>query len=249
LKVTSVPRLSLVEDLTSEPIPAGSNFLVEFDPSSQWYNSHVTIAAGWLKTGGKVIYHLAAQPPERVRAQLNRLGVKNVESLEKQDNTPVFPHLTLNDWYSATLERIVRDDAFSLKASDLSILWAKGEKAAEVEGLPRTQERVLRIVDNISSLDRFNPEKTWVEFVLTRVIPRTLRWNQVTMIGLSRGLHSDWVYKTLEGATDGVIDFRLDEEGEETRDRFRIRTMRNVNFERKWYPLNIGQNFEISLRR
>lgn len=51
------------------------------------------------------------------------------------------------------------------------------------------------------------------------------------------------VYKQFEGTCDSVIDFKLDETGEETRDLIRIRNMRNVSFDRRWHALGIGENF------
>jgi hypothetical protein len=78
-------RISLIEDLTFEPVPAGSTFLIEFDSASQWYNASFTITAGWLKQGGKVDYWIAAQPPEKMRSQLRKLGISNVEELGKRE--------------------------------------------------------------------------------------------------------------------------------------------------------------------
>ncbi len=49
-----------------------------------WYSASFTIAAGWLKQGGKVGYSTYAQPPDDVRSQLSRLGLR-VEELEKDD--------------------------------------------------------------------------------------------------------------------------------------------------------------------
>jgi KaiC/GvpD/RAD55 family RecA-like ATPase len=134
----------------------------------------------------------------------------------------------------------------SLKVTDLSIDWMKGEKSYgslyEGPGSP-----VLRILDNISCLSRFNAEKDWVEFVITRILPRATRWNQVTLVGLTAGLHSDWVYKTLEGVADGVVDFRLEETAKETRDLMRIRSIRGVGFDRMWHGLTIGEKSEITI--
>lgn len=156
--------------------------------------------------------------------------------------------MALNDWYTVTIGRKPPDEESppSLKVADLSIDWAKGEKDIsdlfEQPGPP-----FLRILDNVSCLARFNDEKAWVEFVITRLIPRATKWNQVTIIGLMRGLHSDWVYKNLEGTVDGVIDFRLEEASGETQDLMRIRSMRSVGFDRKWHQLSIAANSEVTL--
>jgi KaiC/GvpD/RAD55 family RecA-like ATPase len=51
----------------------------------------------------------------------------------------------------------------------------------------------------------------------------------------------------MEAAVDGIIDFKLEEEGKRTRDLMRIRSMRNVHFDREWHELKIGDNFEVTL--
>jgi len=63
-----------------------------------------------------------------------------------------------------------------------------------------------------------------------------------------KGIHSDWAYKQLEGSSDGIIDFRIDDVNGNIRDLFQIRTMRDVRFTRELAELRLGQHFEISLR-
>jgi len=198
------------------------------------------------------MYHISAQPTDRVRVQLKRLGVPNIDNLENVVPTDS-PTLALNDWYTAAIGRKEEDQFVeehkvynSLKVADLSIVWMEGERKYgdlyEKPGPP-----VLRIHDNISCLSRFNDEKAWVEFVIRRIIPRATRWNQVALIGLTEGLHSDSVYKTLEGLADGVIDFKLKETPDEIKDLVRIRSMRSVGFDRAWHPLRMSENTEITL--
>ena len=199
------------------------------------------------------MYHVSALPPDRVRNQLERLGVVGINELE---GTTPRPRLAVNDWYEAAIGRTVEDSFAeehkiftSLKVADLSIEWGQwmiGEKSSrnpyQQPGAP-----VLRILDNLSCLSRFNDEKAWVEFVIRRILPRATTWHQVTFIGLTAGLHSDWVYKTLEGVADGVIDFKLKETSEEALDLMRIRTMRGVSFDRRWHSLKISESSEITL--
>jgi len=45
----------------------------------------------------------------------------------------------------------------------------------------------------------------------------------------------------LEATVDGIIDF--------TRDLIRIRSMRNVGYDREWHELKIGENFEVTLAK
>ncbi len=139
----------MIEDLTSGPIPAGSNLLVEYDAASQWYNASITIAAGWLRSGGKVLYGAMAQQPEKIRSQLNRLGV-HPEALEAADNLRIW------DWYTPTLGQKSKEKVAleSLKVADLSIWFAK-----EIMRQP-PDPNLLRVFDSISSLARFNDEKS-----------------------------------------------------------------------------------------
>lgn len=245
-----MPRIPLIDELTTQPISPGSNLLVEYDPTSQWYAAHLNIAAGWLKAGGSLNYHIASQPRESVRAQLSRLGA-NVEELES-GSILSGRRLVINDWYTATLSRPKGDETVvdSLRVADLSISWGQGEKEAEASFRTSPSDRpLLRIMDNASCLARFNEEKIWLEFVLTRLIPRAHKWKQVTIIGFINGIHSEHAYKTLEAAVDGVIDFRLEESGNETRDIVRIRSMRNPGYDRRWHQLKIGENLEVTIEK
>jgi len=232
-----VPRLPLVEDLTKERIPAGFNILVEFDPTSEWYYSSITMAAGWLESGGIVSYNTTIHPPSKIRSQLSLLGLKP-ETLEREGSLEIW------DWYTVTLgqksaEPLTVD---SLKVQDLSITFGKLMKR-ELGGPAAS---VLAIMDNYSCLARFNDEKAWVEFMLTRNIPSG-RGIGCVVDAIIRGLHSEWVYKNLETAYDGVIDFRLEDTDEGTRDLVRIRSLRNIHFDRKWHKLSTGEKFQITL--
>jgi len=85
----------------------------------------------------------------------------------------------------------------SLKVADLSIWILK-------EWMPNTPiPGFLEISDNTSAVARFNDEKAWVEYVVTRVFPAT---SMIDIRGLMREVQSEWVYKQLEGAHEGVID-------------------------------------------
>ncbi len=236
-----MPRIPLIEELTTGPIATGTNLLVEFDPTSQWYNASLTIAAGWIKQGGDVAYNTYSQSPDDIRSKLKRLE-PNAEELEKENNLQIY------DCYTATLGQNTKEKygVESLKVADMSIRLLKADKErTEMETIPH----VLRIHDNVSVLARFNDEKAWVEFELTRRLPRARLYQSSLITSVMRGLHSDWVYKQLEGAVDGVIDFKLDETADPPRNLMRIRTMRNAGFDGRWHPLKIGENFEITLHK
>ena len=240
-------RISLIEDLLKGPLQPGKSILVEYDPTSAWYQVSISVAAEWLRRGGTVTYGVTSQPPDKIRSQLKQLGV-DVVHLEANDKLRVF------DWYTATLGRKSNEKYafYSLKAADLSVLHSKYMMASEdaVELVrPSPSPEWLRILDDLSCLARFNEEKSWVEFVRTRLIPISSLWTSTGISGIIKGVHSEWAYKNLEAAVDGVIDIRLDETSEEARSMMRIRSMRNGGFDSHWYPLRIAETSEVLLEK
>ena len=62
-----------------------------------------------------------------------------------------------------------------------------------------------------------------------------------------RGVHSEAVYKKWEGASDAVVDFRLNESSDPSQNLMRIRSMRDVGLDGRWHKLKICENFEVML--
>ena len=67
--------------------------------------------------------------------------------------------------------------------------------------------------------------------------------------GIAKGVHSEWAYKQLETAADGIIDFRLDEAVDPPQNLIRLRSMRNVGFDGRWHLIKIGETFEVTLEK
>ena len=233
-----MPRIPLIEELTDGPILPGTQILVEFNPASQWYNASLTIAAGWVRTGGSISYVALSQSPDNIRSQLKRLGIA-VEELEEKDR------LWITDFYTPSIGQKSKEKYApeSLKAADLSI-WIAREAMVETAA-----PEFLVIADNNSILERFNDEKNWVELMLTRPLPIAKSRQVTQLVGLMSQIHSSWAYKQLEAAADGIVDFKVEETNASTRDLMQIRTMRQVTFNRKWHKLKIGKNFEITLSK
>jgi KaiC/GvpD/RAD55 family RecA-like ATPase len=237
-----MPRIPIIEDLTASPVPAGSILLVEFTGASQWFNAALIIAAGWLKQGGRVSYNAYLRSPENVRSKLSRAGL-NVETLEAEDKLRIW------DWYTTTLgkksnEKFAYD---SLKVADLSIRFAQLGPSYQLAGW-------IRINDNISTIARFNDEKAWIEFLLTRAFPGvTSAGKTTTLLAILKGVHSNSAYEQLEAASDGVIDFRLEEVtdkvGEQATTIIRIRSMRDTSFDARWHRLKIEETLEFTLEK
>jgi len=233
-----MPRLPLIEVLTKGPVPSGSNILVEFDPASEWYSASLTIAGGWLKSGGNVSYITHSQSPDAIRSQLRSLGL-DVEGLEGKDR------FWITDLYTTSLGRKSNEKYApeSLKAADMS-LWIAKEAMVDAPA-----PEFLVISDNGSVLDRFNEEKNWVELYLTRPVPMGKSRQLTQLMGFMSGIHSSWAYKQLEAAVDGIIDFKLDETTDPPQNLMRIRSFRNVHYDGRWRVLKLAENFELTLEK
>jgi len=192
-----------------------------------------------LRTGGKVQYYAFAQSPEKIRNQLVRVGIDATKF--ERDNS-----LEIWDWYTTTLGQNSKEKlaAESLKVSDLSIHVSR----VRMKG-PQAPDTIV-IGEDISVLDRFNDEKNWVEYELARSYP-AFRDRSITCLrGVIRDLHSSLVYKRLESVSDGIIDFRINTDHEETINEIRIRTMRNVGFDSHWHRLRVDpETFEVTLEK
>ena len=232
-----MPRIPLIEDLTKRAIPPGSLLLVEFDAASDWFNASLTIAAGWLKASGGVSYNDWTQSPDDLRAKLSRFGL-HVDALEKEGR------LLIWDAHTATLGQKSKETMApeSLKVADLSLFVKEA-----MRGPP--DPSWLHISDNASTLARFNDDKSWTEFLLTRFYPFIKSRKMTSLSAFARGLHSEWVYRKLEAEADGVIDFKLDEAADPPKNLIRIRSLRDAGFDGRWHPLKINENFEVAVQK
>jgi KaiC/GvpD/RAD55 family RecA-like ATPase len=237
-----LPRLALIQDVLLEPLPVGSNLLVEYDASSQWYNAALTMAAGWLGSGGQVSYSAVAQSPSSVRSKFQRLGL-NVEQLEKLD----YAGLRIWDWYSVahgkkSTERLRID---SLKVADLSIMTSRDMKREDSGHDPQR----LTVKEDLSCLSRFNDEKLFLEYELTRDFQENIQCEVTALTGFMSGIHSDSFYRRLEAEVDGVIDVKIEERSGEIVSLMRVRVMRNVAYDSRWHQLRVGGNFKVTLEK
>jgi len=153
--VHAVPRIPIIEELTEGPVPLGSSILVEYDPASQWYNTSLTIAAGWIKSGGVTSYNVYDHPPESVRSQLKRLGL-DVEGLEKEER------LRIIDWYTMQLGKKSQEKYAmpSLRVADLSIDYSR----TLIPSIRSFHPSTLRVMDDALVLLRFNEERSYIDF-------------------------------------------------------------------------------------
>lgn len=249
----SVPILT---QLVPNGIKPGTLFLVEFDPESQWLAVAATVTAGYLHAGGRVGYEAQLRSPETVKENLFALGV-DVSAVTSERR------FTLDDWYSATLTggrleeggpSVIEpiEGGFrvrSLKVADLSVQWLKDVKQGFqpwdiVETWP---PGALAVLESMSQTLRFNEEKPYLEYLISRLIPNERRAKRIDLAGVLRGVHTESFYKQLESAVDGVIDLRVMERNEEVKNFLRVRSLKGQPHDARWHEIQIKRNGEATL--
>jgi KaiC/GvpD/RAD55 family RecA-like ATPase len=255
----------ILAELIPDGIRPGTWFVVECDPASQWLSVASTIAARYLTAGGHVAYHCMARSPEDVQQNLSELRV-DVNEAFKSD------FLTLEDHYSATLTggkldsagtsmgRVDRIDeglrvqkipprAPSLRVQDLSVMLLRSSKSNQEasEIFSAWPDGSLHIKESMSTLLRFNEEKPFVEFIESRDMPMLRRMKRITLAGVFRGIHTEWLYNRLESAADGTIDIKVMEQEGEATNLLRVRSLRGQNHDAHWHRINFDSKGETTL--
>jgi KaiC/GvpD/RAD55 family RecA-like ATPase len=249
-------NIPLLGSLVPGGLKPATILAVEFDPESQWFSVATTMAAKCVLGNSYVGYLAAARPREDVIRDLLALGV-DVSSAFKSGR------LTIDDWYSATLtggqlgnmpgnegvneaiEGGVR--VSSLKVADLSVQWLKESKELPQDGGKVWPAGSLVLVESCSEELRFNEEKTYAEWMASRVNPNERKMGNITLQGFARGLHSDWFYKRMEAITDGVIDVSVREQEGESKSFLRLRSLRAQPYDGRWHRIDIQPSGEANL--
>lgn len=251
-------HIPLLNGMIPGGVKLGTMFLVEFDPDSQWFSVATTIVANYFGTNHHVCYLAMARSPEAVRAAVSGLEV-DISAAETSGR------LVVEDWYSATLTggRLEPPSGQiglfeptqgglrvrSLKVADLSVEWLKtaktGPQAYDI--VDRWPAGSLIVVESLSGILRFNEEKAFVEWMESRVNPEERKRRTITLQGFVRGIHSDWLYRRMEGASDGVIDIRVMERGEEAKSLLRVRSLKGQPHDSRWHEIEIKPNGEATL--
>jgi len=251
-------KFPLLGGLVPDGIEQGTLLGVEFDPESHWFAVAITIAAGYVRKGFQVGYDSQARPRETVIKDFENLGV-NVSEYMKSGS------LWVDDWYSATLGggRIESSNdrsgplfepidggvrLRSLKVADLSVEWLKQTKGEiDYRDDERTPPGSLIVAESISPSLRFNDEKTYLEWVETRVSVTSRRSGWISLVGILRGVHSDYFYRRAENILDGVIEVRVLERDDQAKNFLRIRGLRGKRYDGHWHEIQIRGGGEAVL--
>ena len=251
-------RLPLLESLIPNGIRAGTILLVEYDPESQWLPLSTTITARYIIDGSNACPCAFVRPRQDLRNDLSRLGL-DVDKSEREGL------LRVDDWYSASLglerpagtltwsDMIVAEGASSylraasLKVTDLSVQLLKLMKDGSPDVVDTWPPGHLLIIESISPMLRFNEEKAFLDWLETRLNPYERKMKRIEMQGVVRGVHSESFYKRMESASDGVVEIRVMERGDEVKNLLRVRSLRGQPHDSRWHEIQVKPNGEATL--
>ncbi len=232
--------LPILEKLIPEGLRYGANYVVEFDPSSLWYETSLTMTAQAVKSGIRTEYHIFQHVPAEVREALTKLGL----DIKKSEDEGIFRIL---DTYTVTTglgrpeDRGKSYESMSFNLSDWSIAVARVVK----EGASQEEKRWLHIDDNTSVLNQYSDEKTFIDIWRTRAIPYA-RARELAMIHSHViGVASNAFYRQFEQLCDGTLDFKSEEIADQIGHYARVRSLRGQAVDSRWRRLRLLDNGEV----
>jgi len=243
----------ILGSLIPDGLSPGTSLLVEFDPEGQWFAVSRTMAALRVKNGLRVLYGATARSRKDVIASLTKLGV-DVDAAEEAGL------LRIDDHYTSTLSQdkdnpgfVAIDDKYmrigSPKIADWSIEQLRMIRG-QVQRLSKwgsDQSDVLAITDSFSPFLRFNEEKAFLEWMETRDLQLNRNLGRIIIIGMSRGVHSEPFYRSLEGMFDGLVEVRALEHDDAIRNMLRIRNLKGQPQDSRWHEISVNSKGEASL--
>ncbi len=200
-------------------------------------------------------YFATLRSPETVRENLRALGV-DVSAVTGEGR------FILDDWYSATLTGGRLDGGGpsifepidggirvrSLKVADLSLESLKlSKQEPQPWDVAETLSPELLLSESHSQMLRFNEEKPYLEWLISRAHPNNRRAKRNVFSGVVREVHTVAFYKQLESDCDAVIDLRVMERDEEAKNLLRIRSLKGQPHDARWHEIQIKRNGEATL--
>src|SRR5260370_27762208 len=249
-------HVPIFSDLVPEGFTHGANYLVEFEPSSLWYETSLTIAAHAMKDGLRTQYHTFMHIPGEVRQGLQKFHI-DLKTLESEDRFRLIDSYTpitglqikpeqadLTQRHRADLtgrQRLPINDPAYLENYTANIVTLIKEGASE------TDKRWLHIDDNTSIFNRYFKEQDVLNIFHTRVFQLTRLLDLSVFHSVVAGVWTDSFYRQFEAQCDGVIDFKAEEDEGQLENFVRVRSIRGKSCDSRWRRLRLEGNGEVVL--
>ena len=241
-------HVPIFSDLVPGGFAYGANYLVEFQPSSLWYETSLTIAANALKAGVRTHFHTFMHIPREVRQGLQKLGI-DVKKLENEDR------FRLIDSYTGLTGLPIQPESTKLSSrrrfslNDPEYLEKYTANVADLlrEGAPDSDKRWLHLDDNTSIFNRYFKEQDVLNIFQTRVFQLTRILELSAFHSVVTGVWSESFYKQFEAQCDGVIDFKAEEDEGQLENFVRVRSIRGKTCDSRWRHLRLEDSGEVVL--
>ena len=89
----------------------------------------------------------------------------------------------------------------------------------------------------------------FLEWMETRDLQLNRNLGRILIIGMCRGVHSEYFYKSLEGMFDGLVEVRALERGDEIKNALRVRNLKGQPHDSRWHEISLDSNGEARLVR
>ena len=240
--------MPIFSDLVPGGFTHGANYLVEFESSSLWYETSLTIAAHALKAGMKTQYHTFMHIPGEVRQGLQKLGA-DLKKLENEDRFRMIDSYTGLTGLPLQPDRGTVPGRSRLSINDPSYLEDYTARIVTLvkEGAPDIEKRWLHLDDNTSIFNRYFKEQDVLNIFQTRAFQLTRLLKLSAFHSLVAGVWSESFYKQFEAQCDGVIDFKAEEEEGQLENFVRVRSIRGKSCDSRWRHLRLEANGEVVL--
>jgi KaiC/GvpD/RAD55 family RecA-like ATPase len=245
-------HVPIFSDIVPGGFTYGANYLVEFQPSSLWYETSLTIAAKAVKVGVRTHYHTFMHIPREIRQGLQRLEV-DVKKLEGEDKFRLIDSYTGLTGLPIQPESSHISKQFTRAPAYNDPSWLESYTANIVslieKGAPDADKKWLHIDDNTSIFNRYFKEQDVVNLFQTRVFQMTRLLELSAFHSVVAEVWSDSFYKQFEAQCDGVIDFKAEEDEGQLENYVRIRSLRGKSCDSRWRHLHLEENGQVVLDR
>ncbi|MGP8078855.1 MAG: adenylate/guanylate cyclase domain-containing protein [Thermoplasmata archaeon] len=232
----------LLEAMVPEGLRVGGNYLVEFDPSSPWYEASVTIAVRAVERGLKTEYHSFHRDLADVREAMEELGL----SIEAETDRGML-RLIGSSAPAPGPERGGRGPKsgfLSGRAPDVG-RWGREIKKQTAQGFDERERGWLHIDDNTSLLLQSTDEETMLNSWRTVFIPWGRARELITVNGFVKGIASDTFYRKTESLYDGVFDLVTKEKGGTLEHHIRARAFHGGVIDSRWKTVLLRPRGEV----
>ena len=239
--------LPFLRRIIPQGLDYGSNYLVEFDAPSLWYETSLTMTADALMDGIRTDYHTFTHSPGDVRRGLVRLGL-DLEALEANDTFRIWDSYTQQTGMGEPdkVGRGTPRDPIDIHTLDLK-RWTEEDIGEPQRGINEVDGRRFHVDDDTSIVLHFNEEKAFIDHWRMHALPYA-RIHQLAIVhSVVKGVFSEAFYKQFESFCDGVLDFRTEERGGSIEHSMRVKFMRGKPHDTSWRRLRLVEGGRVGM--